>query len=159
MMSSKAKYALRALILLAERDGWTLTSDVAEHESIPRKFLEAILVELRDANTVESRRGRHGGHRLARPAEEISVGDVLRLIDGPLALTPCSSRTQFRACADCTDIRSCTLRHILQQARDAIAGVLDGCSLADLVRQRKKGTVTPELRALQRAGISVSSPG
>lgn len=139
MMSSKAKYALRALTLLAERAErreWTLAAELATEESIPRKFLEAILVQLRDHKAIESRRGRGGGHRLARPAAEISVGEVLRLIDGPLALTPCASRTRFRACADCTDVRACALRHVLARARDAVAGVLDGCTLQELVRQR-----------------------
>jgi Rrf2 family protein len=139
MMSSKAKYALRALTLLAERadaGGWTLAADVAARESIPRKFLEAILVQLRDHRAIESRRGRGGGHRLARPAADISVGEVLRLIDGPLALTPCASRTQFEACADCTEVRACALRHVLAHARDAMAGVLDRCSLQELVQRR-----------------------
>ncbi len=139
MMSSKAKYALRALTLLAERAEqreWTLAAELAAQESIPRKFLEAILVQLRDHKTIESRRGRGGGHRLARPAAEISVGEVLRLIDGPLALTPCASRSRFRACADCTDVRACALRHVLARARDAVAGVLDACTLQELVRRR-----------------------
>jgi Rrf2 family protein len=104
MLSSRAKYALRACVYLAEQDHteqWTLTSDIAAAEDIPHKFLEAILVELRDHNIVQSRRGRYGGHRLARPADEISAGELIRIVDGPLALAPCASKTQFGQCADC----------------------------------------------------------
>jgi Rrf2 family protein len=140
MLSSKAKYALRAAVFLAERhrdETWALASDIAEAEDIPKKFLEAILVELRDHGIVDSRRGRYGGHRLARPPARVSVGDVIRVIDGPLALTPCSSRTQYGACADCEDPVICALRPVLQEARDAVATVLDGRTLAQLARGRR----------------------
>jgi Rrf2 family protein len=135
MMSSKAKYAVRAAVMLARNEaaqGWTATADVAERENIPRKFLEAILVELRDTGLVESRRGPAGGHRLGRPASNISVADVLRCIDGPLALTPCASRTQFGPCKDCEEMAACPLKGVLQQARDAVAEVLENCSLLSL---------------------------
>jgi Rrf2 family protein len=138
MLSSKAKYALRAAVFLADRyadDTWALASDIAETQDLPKKFLEAILVELRDHGIVDSRRGRYGGYRLSRPPERIVVGDVIRTIDGPLALTPCSSRTQYGACADCVDPVICALRPVLQEARDAVAGVLDNCSLAQLVQR------------------------
>jgi Rrf2 family protein len=137
MLSSKAKYALRAALHLAERadrGGWTQTADIAEAERIPRKFLEAILVQLRDNGLLESRRGPSGGHRLRMAAEQISVAHIIRIVDGPLALTPCASRTRFGPCADCIDIESCRLRRLMQQARDAVAGVLDGCALSDLAR-------------------------
>jgi Rrf2 family protein len=140
MLSSKAKYALRAAIFLAEHyrdESWALAADIAESEDIPKKFLEAILVELRDHGIVDSHRGRYGGYRLARPPLRIAVGDVIRVIDGPLALTPCSSRTQYGVCADCVDPVVCTLRPVLQKARDAVADILDGSSLAQLARSRK----------------------
>ena len=89
----------RAAVFLAEKysgDIWVLASDIAETQDLPKKFLEAILVDLRDHGIVDSRRGRYGGYRLSRPPERIVVGDVIRTIDGPLALTPCSSRTQVR---------------------------------------------------------------
>ena len=140
MLSSKAKYALRAAVFLSEKHRdhtWSMTAEIAESEEIPKKFLEAILVELRDHGIVDSRRGRYGGHRLAHPPSRISVGDIIRVIDGPLAPTPCSSRTQYGACADCVDPVICALRPVLQEARDAIAGVLDGCNLAQLARNRR----------------------
>ncbi|MBS0640987.1 MAG: Rrf2 family transcriptional regulator [Acetobacteraceae bacterium] len=151
MLSSKAKYALRAVTFLAEKhaeETWALASEIAEAQDLPKKFLEAILVELRDRGIVDSRRGRYGGYRLSRPPDRIKVGDVIRVIDGPLALTPCSSRTKYGACADCVDPVICSLRPVLQEARDAVAGVLDNCSLAQLInRPRPKRSVVRRIVA------------
>lgn len=136
MLSSKAKYAVRAALAIASAaDGgaWVNTAEIAVQEAIPRKFLEAILVELRDCGLIESRRGPGGGHRLRVPPERISLADLIRVIDGPLALTPCASRTQFRACADCPDLAACRLRPVMQRARDAVAGVLETSTLAELL--------------------------
>lgn len=149
MLSSRAKYALRACVYLAERkdpERWTLTSEIADAEYIPRKFLEAILVELRDHSVLESRRGRFGGYRLARPPDEITASELIRIVDGPLALAPCASKTQFAPCADCQDIRACALRPMLRKARDAVAAVLDEYSLAQLAHGRPK-RVTSGARA------------
>jgi Rrf2 family protein len=140
MLSSKAKYALRALVCLAEAhrsDGWILASEIAAAEAIPKKFLEAILVELRDQGLVKSRRGRYGGYRLARAPSLTSAGAVIRNIDGSLSLTPCASRTQFGQCADCVDIHLCPMQPLLRKARDAVASVLDSCSIADLAGNRR----------------------
>ena len=82
---------------------------------------------------LRSRRGRAGGYELAMRPEEISLADVLRSIDGPLALAPCASRTAFRACDDCEDVLTCRIRNILLEGRDALAAVLEGRSLADLL--------------------------
>ncbi len=159
MMSSKAKYAVRAALLLADRDAeesWTQTAVLAAQGDIPRKFLEAILVQLRDQGLVASRRGPGGGHRLARSASEIMVGDIIRIVEGQLALTPCSSRRQFRACADCVTIDSCRLRHVMLRARDAVAAVLDTCSLADMpaprTATRAPPRAAPRTVAARRAG-------
>jgi Rrf2 family protein len=97
MLSSRAKYALRAVLALTEElpsGRWTSAQTIAERSDIPRKFLEAILVQLRDQGLIQSRRGPVGGHKLLKPAEDITVADVIRIIDGPIALTPCASRTQ-----------------------------------------------------------------
>jgi Rrf2 family protein len=141
MLSSKAKYAVRAAIRLAERpktEDWVQTAEVAAQERIPRKFLEAILVQLRDHGIVESRRGSHGGHRLMRDPAEISVADIIRIVDGPLALTPCASVTRFRPCADCVDMKSCRLQPLMRQTRDAVAAVLENCSLASMATGQPK---------------------
>lgn len=135
MLSSRAKYAIRASLHLADRAGdptWVPTATIAESESIPRKFLEAILVDLRMSGFLESRRGPGGGHRLRLDPKAIAVADIIRVVDGPLALTPCASRTQFHACADCPDLQACRMRALMRRARDAVAGVLEDCSLAEL---------------------------
>jgi Rrf2 family protein len=135
MLSSRAKYALRAAIHLADRAGdgeWIPTAQIAGQETIPRKFLEAILVELRTHGLLESRRGPGGGHRLRLKPAAIAVADIIRIVDGPLALAPCASRTQFRACDDCPDLEACRMRPLLGRARDAVAAVLEQSTLADL---------------------------
>lgn len=133
MLSQKAKYALRALMVLANsKTGVPVrVHDIADAEKLSHKFLEAILLELRKHGILESRRGRGGGYRLARPAHSISFGEVIRIIDGPLAPLPCASLTQFRLCADCSDPPRCSIRWLMQQVRDATSGVLDNCTLAD----------------------------
>jgi Rrf2 family protein len=146
MLSSKTKYALRAILLLAENapEGiWLHTNDVAEREKVPRKFLEAIFVQLRDHGIIESRRGALGGHRLLRDPASVSIADVIRVLDGPLALTPCASRTRFRQCADCVNISECRLQPLMQQARDAVAGVLENCSLAKLASTQRSSKSRP----------------
>ena len=135
MMSSRAKYALRAAVYLAaqsRREGWILASEIATATQVPRKFLEAILVELRDNDIIISQRGRYGGYRLSSPPQKIHAGDILRIVDGPLALAPCVSKTQPGTCLDCVDAETCPLRPALQAARDAMAKVLDGRSLAQM---------------------------
>ncbi|RJF79452.1 Rrf2 family transcriptional regulator [Azospirillum cavernae] len=140
MLSQKAKYALRALIMLAEQannDDLILIADIAERENIPRKFLEAILVELRKHGLLYAKRGKSGGYRLARPASEISFGEVIRLIDGHLAPLPCASKFSFKPCEDCGDPAVCSVRWLMMQVRDATAGVLDNHSLSDALRHRQ----------------------
>jgi Rrf2 family protein len=143
MLSSRAKYALRAALALTEElpsGRWTSAQTIAERSDIPRKFLEAILVQLRDQGLIQSRRGPVGGHKLLKAAEDITVADVIRIIDGPIALTPCASRTQFGVCRDCKDMHSCQLTGLMQRVRDAAAAVLEGCSLADLTQAPKLAT-------------------
>jgi Rrf2 family protein len=132
MLSQKARYALRALVELAREDGAQLTAgELAVRADAPRKFLEAILLELARNRVVVSRRGKFGGYSLARPAGLVSFAEVIRVIDGPLALAPCVSRLAFRKCDDCPDLATCSLREALLRARDATAQVLEGYSLAD----------------------------
>jgi Rrf2 family protein len=136
MLSQKARYALRALIELARAEpGAQLTaSEIAARADAPRKFLEAILLELSRRGLIVSRRGKFGGYVLARPSEMISFAEAIRVIDGPLALAPCVSRMAFRKCHDCADLETCVLRGALLKARDATADVLEGYTLADAVR-------------------------
>jgi Rrf2 family protein len=133
MLSQKAKYALRALVELARAEGAQLTAgEMAVRADAPRKFLEAILLELSRNRVVTSRRGKFGGYTLTRAAAEISFAEVIRVVDGPLALAPCvSPRLGLRKCDDCPDLALCTLREALARARDATADVLEGYSLAE----------------------------
>jgi Rrf2 family protein len=133
MLSQKVKYGLRALVELARADGAQVSAgELALRAGAPRKFLEAILLELARNQIVVSRRGKFGGYVLARPSPEITFAEVIRIVDGPLALAPCvSPRLGFRKCADCADLATCTLREALLRARDATADVLEGYSLAD----------------------------
>ena len=138
MLSQKAKYGLRALVELARAGGAQLTAgELALRADAPRKFLEAILLELSRNTLVTSRRGKFGGYTLARPAPDISFAEVIRVIDGPLALAPCvSPRLGYRKCEDCPDLEACTLREALLRARDATADVLERYSLADAAGPR-----------------------
>lgn len=136
MLSQKAKYALRALVALARGDGAQLSAgELSARAGAPRKFLEAILLELSRNQIVVSRRGKFGGYTLARPADGIAFAEIIRIIDGPLALAPCvSPRLGFRKCADCPDLETCTLREALARARDATADVLEAYTLAHAAR-------------------------
>jgi Rrf2 family protein len=122
---------LRSLVELARAEPEQLTSgELALRAGAPRKFLEAILLELSRNTIVVSRRGKFGGYTLARPAAGVSFAEIIRIVDGPLALAPCvSPRLGFRKCDDCED--PCALREALLRARDATAEVLEGYSLAD----------------------------
>ena len=133
MLSQKARYALRAMIELARENGQVTAGELAVRADAPRKFLEAILLTLARQGLVVSRRGKFGGYLLGREPAGISFAEIIRLVDGPLALTPCVSRTAFRRCEDCRDLATCALREALLQARDATAAVLEGYSLADAV--------------------------
>jgi Rrf2 family protein len=132
VLSQRGRYALKAMINLARGDaGSRQVSAIAAEENIPRKFLEAIMSELRRAGLVESARGKLGGYRLARPADLITFGEVIRLTDGPLALAPCVSRNFYRRCDDCTDEATCILRRVLARVRNEASEILDRTTLAD----------------------------
>lgn len=132
MLTSKAKYALRAMIDLAQTSASkpAFIADIAERQGIPRRFLEAILLELRRHGLVISHRGKAGGYALARLPAQISYADIIRAIDGPLALTPCTSVTAYQRCVDCHEEAVCGLRKTLQRVRDASADILENATLA-----------------------------
>lgn len=135
MISKKTKYALKALIFLA-RQGATnpvLISNIAEEESIPKKFLEAILLELKNKGMLESRKGKGGGYLLGKPPEQIKLGDVMRALDGPIAPLPCLSKTAYKKCDECEDEKTCGIRLIMKEVYEASTKILDVTSLADIV--------------------------
>ena len=149
MLSQKARYALRALFVLAEREKGASVqiADIAEEANVPRKFLEQILLEMKKRGIVHSIRGKHGGYTLGRSADDIMLAEVIRTIDGPLALSPCASRTAFRKCDDCIDEKTCAMRKVLLDVRDATAAILEGRSLASMVT----GETVPAKKSRKKA--------
>ncbi|MEI9889122.1 MAG: Rrf2 family transcriptional regulator [Rhizomicrobium sp.] len=142
MLSQKARYALHALIVLAEHTGDTpmQIADVAEEARVPRKFLEQILLDLKKRGIVKSTRGRSGGYLLGKAPRDITFADVIRVMDGPLALAPCVSVTAYHKCEDCVDEATCAIRKVLLAARDATAQVLESRTIAQAaVTARKAG--------------------
>src|SRR5471030_3144378 len=135
-LSKKGEYALRSLINLgiAAEVGRSLVqvAELADQEQLPVKFLEQIMQALKEARLVESERGKFGGYRLARPAKKITIGEVVRLIDGPLAPIRCVSQTAYEKCT-CPDEAHCGLRMLMLDVRNAIANILDRYTLADVV--------------------------
>ena len=142
MLSKKTKYALKALQYLARAKdrGPVLIAEIASNEGIPQKFLEAILLELKKEGFLESRKGKGGGYFLGRPAESITLGAVVRKMEGPLALLPCVSQTAYRRCDECHDERTCGIRMIMKDVRDRTAEILDSTSLADVEDQVKEAS-------------------
>jgi len=140
VLSQKARYALHALIVLAQHDGEEpmQIADVAEEARVPRKFLEQILVDLKRRGIVRSQRGRAGGYFIGKPAKEITFADVIRTIDGPLALAPCVSVTAYHKCDDCVDEATCSIRRVLMAARDATADVLESRTIAQAAANARK---------------------
>jgi Rrf2 family protein len=133
MLSQRAKYTIRAMQMLATlKLGETLDAgQLATRIKAPVHFLEGILLEMRREGLLQSKRGRSGGYALAKPADLISIADLIRLIDGPLALATCASRTAYARCEDCPTPDDCSLRGVLLDARDAMARVLEESTLAN----------------------------
>lgn len=137
MLSKKAKYALRACLFLAKRhgEGPVLISELASKERIPRKFLEQILLELKNRGILLSKKGKGGGYLLARRPDSVTMGEILRIVEGPLAPTPCVSQTAYRRCDDCPDERTCAIRAVMKDVRDETARVLDNATLETALRR------------------------
>ena len=133
MLSQKARYALRATIYLARTEGSATVADISASEGIPLKFLEQIMTTMRARGIVASKRGPTGGFTLARPADRISFAEILRCIDGPLALAPCASLTAPGVCPDCKTLETCEIRPILLAVRTTTSLLLEGMSLAEAV--------------------------
>ena len=135
MISQKAKYALRALVALAKAEPGAplFISEIAEKQRIPKKFLEQILLDLKHHGIVTSRRGKAGGYLLLRPADTITFGEVLRIIDGPIAPLPCLSKRAYRRCDDCLSEGACEVRRVFARVATATREVLDNTSIADAV--------------------------
>lgn len=144
-ISKRTQYGLKAMQALGRRyrEGPVMIGALAREESIPLKFLEAILLDLKSRGLLESKLGRKGGYRLARPPSAITIGSIIRTMEGPLAPLPCASETAFRACEECVDVENCGTRIIMRRVRDAISEVLDRTTLADLLKQVEAGQSLP----------------
>jgi Rrf2 family protein len=133
VISQKAKYALRALVALARAGDLMMIGEIAAKERIPRKFLEQILLELKRHGILMSKRGKFGGYALLMPASQITFGQVLRIIDGPIAPLPCLSRIAYRRCADCRTEEDCEIRRVFARVAVSAREVLDRTSIADAI--------------------------
>jgi Rrf2 family protein len=155
VLTKKGKYALKAMAHLAQfpPGEFTHVVDIAEEQQIPKRFLNAILFELRSFGFVNSRMGKNGGYTLARKAETITVGQIVRAIDGPLAPIACASKTRYQRCDDCVSETNCPLRLVMVEAQRALSRVLDNCSLAQMRPMGEVGTDAPNLeKKTRRAG-------
>ncbi len=140
MLTKKGKYGLKALVDLARLGpGETaFVTEIAVRNNIPKKFLDTILLELRNTGILRSKKGPNGGYSLSKPASDIRIGQVIRALDGPLAPIRCASRTAFEACEDCADPETCQVRLSMTEVRDAIATILDNMSLEEFVAKENQ---------------------
>jgi Rrf2 family protein len=134
VLTKKGKYGLKAMVHLAglEPNALAQVAEIAKANSMSKGFLDQILTELRRAGLVYSKHGKHGGYALGRPPENIQVGSIVRVLDGPLAPIRCASVTAYRACDDCADLRNCPVRLVMVDARNAVAHLLDNYTLAEM---------------------------
>lgn len=134
MLSSRTKYGIHALIYLAERfgRGFVAIKEISDAERIPRKFLETILLDLKGSGLLISRAGPNGGYALRVQPSQLSLGRVIRILEGPLALTPCVSQNNYATCADCRSEAECSLKLVMKRVRDATAEIMDDVSFAVL---------------------------
>jgi Rrf2 family protein len=151
-ISKKTKYGLQSMIALARTYGAgpVLISALAKQEDIPLKFLELILLDLKNHGFLTSRKGPGGGYMLSRSPGEITIGSIVRVMEGPLGPLSCTDQSAFRPCEDCNDVECCGIRLVMREVRDAIADILDRTSLQDVVEK------SDAARAEQDAALSYS---
>jgi Rrf2 family protein len=155
MLSKKTKYAINALVYLARenKEGEPVQiSKIAESENIPRKFLEAILLELRHAGMLNSRKGKTGGYYLQQTPEEINIADVMRLFDGPIALLPCVAYKYYERCEECIDEETCGIRSVFSDVRSETVKMLKGATLAEIIKRSEslKKEITLQKKTLKK---------
>ncbi len=145
MLSQKAKYAIKALIALSRAPAGTLlqSKDIAEQNNIPKKFLDLIFFELRSHGLIHSIRGRNGGYALSQSANNFNIDRIIRALDGPLAPLPCASVTAYRRCLDCEDEKTCEVRKVMREVRNAASAILDNMTLDDAASLNKPRKTPP----------------
>lgn len=139
MLSKKTKYGLKALTYLARQEGNTpvQVGEIAINENIPQKFLESILLTLRKSGCLGSKKGKHGGYYLIKKPSDIIMADVMRVLEGPIALVPCVSLNFYEKCDDCPDEISCSVHKLMIQVRDSTLNVFRNTTLADVSKTSK----------------------
>jgi Rrf2 family protein len=153
MLSKKTKYAINALVYLAREgsDGQPVQiSRVAESEHIPRKFLEAILLELKHAGMLNSRKGKTGGYYLQKTPDEINIADVMRLFDGPIALLPCVAYKYYERCEECKDEETCGIRSVFSDVRSQTVQMLKMATLFEIIQRSEKLKKATKRKALKK---------
>jgi Rrf2 family protein len=141
MISKKTKYAINALVYLAREGKGTepiQISRISESENIPRKFLEAILLDLKNSGMLSSKKGKTGGYYLHKRPEEINIADVMRLFDGPIALLPCVTHMYYQRCEECKDEATCGIRSVFLDVRNETVNMLKGATLAEIMKRSRK---------------------
>ncbi|MBK8505031.1 MAG: Rrf2 family transcriptional regulator [Saprospiraceae bacterium] len=140
MISRKTKYAINALIHLTKRkdEGPILISEIAEAESIPQKFLESILLDLKKAAILASKKGKGGGYYLLKDPKEVNLADVMRLFDGPIALLPCVSYLYYERCDECKDEETCGQRDVFLEVRNKTVEMLKKATLTEIIKREHK---------------------
>lgn len=135
MLTNKGKYGLKAMLFLASlKPGESaMGQEIATANNIPKKFLDAILLELRNAGMLRSKKGPGGGYALSRTPREIRIGHIIRTLDGPLAPINCASKSAYVPCQDCQDLQACAVRITMSKVRDAMSEILDRMTLQDMV--------------------------
>jgi Rrf2 family protein len=143
MLSKKCKYAIHALVYLAERyqEGPVHIQEIAEKRNIPKKFLEAILLELRKAKVLHSKKGKGGGYYLYQKPSEVNLMEIMRLMDGPIAMLPCVSLNYYERCEECRSEKTCGIRDVFIKVRDETLEILGGSTL-DKIMKREKAMAT-----------------
>ncbi len=140
MITKKSKYAIKALIYLSkqEKDRRVLIEEISKEERIPKKFLEAILLDLRKAGYLGSKKGKGGGYFLLKPAHEINMAEIMRLFDGAIALVPCVAHKYYEACDECLDEITCPIREVFRVIREQTVATLKDNTFAELLTKEKK---------------------
>ena len=133
MLTQKGKYAIKALVFLAEKGELVRTQEIADGAQIPKKFLETILIELKNHGLVASRQGASGGYYLNRAPTEISLAELYRIFEGPIALLQCAALKFYKPCADCQDVETCNLRQAMIQVRNQTLKSLECLTIQKIV--------------------------
>ncbi len=137
MLSKKTKYAINALIYIARHEDKSpiMSREIADKQKIPKKFLESILLDLKKANILESKRGRHGGYFLKQPKENINLAEIMRLFDGAIAFLPCVTHDYYEACEECQHEEQCGIHHAFLELKYLTVKFLKSCTLKDILQR------------------------